>query len=62
MKAQELRVLSVDELKSKLQDFRKQLMELEFKRRTGVEKPHAFKQVKRDIARIHTILKEKKEV
>jgi large subunit ribosomal protein L29 len=62
MKAKELRVLSVDELKAKLQDFQKQLMELEFKRRTGVEKPHAFKQVKRDIARIHTIIKEKKEV
>lgn len=62
MKAKELRVLSVDELKAKLQDFQKQLMELEFRRRTGVEKPHAFKQVKRDIARIHTLLKEKKEV
>ncbi|MFH1875486.1 MAG: 50S ribosomal protein L29 [Candidatus Omnitrophota bacterium] len=59
MKAQELRVLSKEELQSKISDLRKQRMELEFKRKTGAEKPHLFGQVKRDIARILTILKEK---
>jgi large subunit ribosomal protein L29 len=58
-KARELRGLTKEELISKLEDLRKQLMELEFKRRTGVEKPHLFKQTKKDIARILTILREK---
>ena len=60
MKVKELRALSSEELKTKLQDLRKQLMELQFKRRTGVEKPHFFKQIKRNIARISTLLKEKR--
>ncbi|MBU2102006.1 MAG: 50S ribosomal protein L29 [Candidatus Omnitrophica bacterium] len=59
MKAQELRVLSKEELQSKISDLRKQRMELEFKRKTEAEKPHLCGQVKRDIARILTILKEK---
>jgi ribosomal protein L29 len=33
-------------------------MELEFKKSTGVEKPHLFRQAKKDIARILTVLKE----
>jgi large subunit ribosomal protein L29 len=59
MKAKDYRGLSKEELAGKLEDFRKQLMELEFKRRTGGEKPHLFKQTKKNIARILTILREK---
>jgi large subunit ribosomal protein L29 len=59
MKAHELKGLTKEELDHKLQDCKKQLMELQFKRRTGVEKPHLFRQVKKDIARILTVLKEK---
>jgi len=62
MKAKELRALSTVELNQKLQELKKQLMDLEFKRYSGVDKPHLFKQTKRDIARILTILREKKEV
>lgn len=62
MKAKDLRVLSIKELAIKLEDSRKQLMELQLKQRTGVEKPHLFKQLKKDIARIHTVLNEKKDV
>ena len=59
MKIEELRGLSDQELQDKLDDLNKQLMELQFKRRSGVEKPHLFKVVKRDIARIFTVLNEK---
>lgn len=58
-KTKDLRVLAKEELKEKLNVLNKQLMDLQFKRRTGVEKPHLFKTTKRDIARILTILKER---
>lgn len=57
MKTSELRNLSSQELSQKEQDLHKELFKLEFQRRMGrVEKPHLFKQIKRDIARIKTIL------
>ena len=50
MKAQEIRNLSLEELKDKLEELRKRLMELNFKKKTAhVEKPHQFKQIKKDI-------------
>ncbi len=60
MKAKELRTLSQDELKEKLAGLRKQYMELQFKRRSGSEKPHLYSATRRDIARILTILGDKK--
>jgi len=59
MEIKELHGLSEQELQDKLDDLNKQLMELQFKRRSGVEKPHLFKVVKKDIARILTVLNEK---
>ena len=60
MKRKELINLSKEELNDKLVGLEKQLMELNFQRRTAhVEKPHQFRQTKKDIARILTILKEK---
>ncbi len=54
--------LGVEELKDKLLDLRKKLMELSFQRKTShVEKPHLFKETRRNIARILTILKEKNQ-
>ncbi|HDN85630.1 MAG: 50S ribosomal protein L29 [Candidatus Omnitrophota bacterium] len=62
MKAQEIRNLSLEELKDKLEELRKRLMELNFKKKTAhVEKPHQFKQIKKDIARILTVIKEKQK-
>ncbi len=61
MKIEDLKGLSKSELKDKLNDLNKQLMDLQFKRRSGVEKPHLFKETKRSIARIHTVLKETKK-
>ncbi len=61
MKVKDLQGLSKDELFDKLNGLNKQLMDLQFKRKSGVEKPHLFKLVKRDIARIYTILNQKEE-
>jgi large subunit ribosomal protein L29 len=59
MNFKELKDLSPEELKNKLVDLSKQLMELGFKRRSGIEKPHSFRQLKKDIARIHTAINQK---
>ena len=61
MKIDDLKGLSRAELTDKLDDLNKQLMQLQFKRRSGVEKPHLFKKVKRSIARVHTLMKEIKK-
>jgi large subunit ribosomal protein L29 len=60
MKAQELRELSKEELDLKLSSLEEELFKLQYQRKTGqVQKPHLFKQIKRDIARIKTILRER---
>lgn len=62
MKMQELRVLSNDELRSKEKSLKEELFKLRNQRYTGrVEKPHQFSAIRKDIARIQTILNEKKE-
>jgi large subunit ribosomal protein L29 len=62
MKTQELRNLSKEELLQKEKSLKDELSKLNVQRYTGrVEKPHMFSLVKRDIARIKTILNEKKE-
>jgi large subunit ribosomal protein L29 len=60
MKIQELRALSSDDLVHKEKTLKKELFDLNFQRQTGtVEKPARFKNIKRDIARILTILQER---
>ena len=62
MKPLELRNLSKDELLEKEKGLYVELAKLNTQRYTGsVEKPHKFALVKRDIARIRTILNEKKD-
>lgn len=61
MKAKDLRNLSKEELFEKLDGLKKSLFDLNSQRRFGkVEKPHLFQEVKKDIARILTVLKEKR--
>lgn len=61
MKTKELRNLSAEELKQKERALKEDLFKLNLQRYGGrVEKPHMFFLLKRDIARIKTILKEKK--
>ncbi len=62
MKIQELPNLSKEELLQKEKDLRVELFKLNLQRYAGrVEKPHMFSLLKKDIARINTILNKKKE-
>lgn len=62
MKPKELRNLSQEELLQKEKTLREELFKLNQQRYGGrVEKPHMFSLIKKDIARIQTILGEKKE-
>jgi len=61
MKVEELRNLSIEELLQKEKSLREDLFKLNNQRYSGqVEKPHMFSSIKRDIARIQTVLREKK--
>lgn len=60
MKIKELRDLSVDDLNLKEKTLKEELYQLNYQRRFGrVEKPHRFKLLRKDVARIKTLLKEK---
>ncbi len=62
LKVKDLRNLSEEELKSKASSLYQELFKLNQQRYSGrVEKPHLFQQVKKEIARIKTILNEKSE-
>jgi large subunit ribosomal protein L29 len=61
MKAQELSSLSKEELIAKGKALKEELFKLNQQRYGGrVEKPHMFMLIKKDIARIQTLLSEKK--
>lgn len=60
MKASDLRDLSLDELKGKEKDIREELFNLRFQHATGqLENTMRIPQVRKDLARIKTILREK---
>jgi large subunit ribosomal protein L29 len=60
MKSSELRALSVDELKQKEKDFRKELFGLRFQLSKGeLENNKRVSAVRKDIARVLTIITEK---
>jgi large subunit ribosomal protein L29 len=61
-KLQELKGLSREELLQKEKALKEELYKLNLQRYSGrVEKPHMFGLIKRDIARIETILNEKRK-
>ena len=61
MKTKELRNLSKEELLQKEKSIKEELFKLNMQRYGGrVDKPHMFSLLQRDIARIETILNEKK--
>lgn len=61
-KMKDLRALSVEELNAKEKALKEEWFHLNEQRYTGrVEKPNRFSAVKRDIARIKTLLNERKE-
>lgn len=60
MKAQQLREKSVDELKTEESKLQTDLYKLRFQRATGrMENPSKMRQIRREIARIKTLLGEK---
>lgn len=61
MKASEIREFSMEEKQRKCDDLKEELFNLNFQQETGqLENPQKMKQIRRDIARIKTILKEDK--
>ena len=59
MKAKDFREMSVEELNTKLVDLKKELFNLRFQSAVNqLENPMRIKAVKKDIARILTVLKE----
>jgi len=61
MKAKELRDLKSEELIVKLNDFKSELFSLRFQLATGqLENTARIKMVKKDIARVKTVLAERK--
>jgi large subunit ribosomal protein L29 len=62
MKAAEFRDLSLDELRAKGRDLRSEAFNVRIKRSTGqLENTAKLKQLRRDIARVETIIREKRE-
>ncbi len=60
MKAEELRSMSAEQLGEKLADLKKELFNLRFQHAINqLDNPHKITDVKRDIARVMTVLREK---
>jgi large subunit ribosomal protein L29 len=63
MKPSELRELSTDQLQEKEKDFREEEFKLRFRHATGqLEQTARLKSLKRDIARVKTIVREKRGI
>jgi len=60
MKIKEMRDLSIDELRIKERDLVDELFKLKIRHTTGqLDSPAALKNVRRDIARVKTVMKRK---
>ena len=60
MKASEIREMSADELNAKLSDLKAELFNLRFQHAVNqLENPMRIKAVKKDIARVNTLLRER---
>ena len=60
MKAAELRTMTPDELNAKLAELKEELFNLRFQLEIKqLDNPHKIKDVKHDIARVMTVLREK---
>jgi large subunit ribosomal protein L29 len=59
MKASELKDLTVTELQQRLQDAQKELFNLRVQQSSGqLEKPARIRTLRRDIARLHTVMRQ----
>ena len=60
MTSKEIRDLAPAEITTKLRETREQLLQLRLKRQTGqVEKTHELRTLRKDVARLETILRQK---
>ncbi len=60
MNSKEIRELSPVEITTKLRETREQLLQLRLRKQTGqVEKTHELRFLRKDIARLETVLNEK---
>lgn len=60
MKADRLRDMTPDEIGTRVQELREQLLKLRFQQSTGqIESPQMLRSVRKDIARAETVLRER---
>jgi len=63
MTSKEIRDLAPSEITTQLRETREKLLQLRLRKNTGqVEKPHLLREYRKDIARLETIIKQKKTV
>ncbi|MBK8857723.1 MAG: 50S ribosomal protein L29 [Opitutaceae bacterium] len=61
MTSKEIRELSPAEISTKLREIREQLTQLRLRKHTGqVEKTHELRSLRKDVARLETVLNQKK--
>lgn len=61
MKIKEIKELSANEIEKKIRENRETLLQTRLRKQTGqLEQPHLLKKLRRDIARMETVLVEKK--
>ncbi len=59
MKASEIRELSLDEMQGRIGEMKEELFNLRFQHETGqLESPHKLRTIRRDIARLNTLIRE----
>ena len=62
MTTKEIRELAPAEITTKLRETREQLLQLRLRKQTGqVEKTHELRVLRKDVARLETILREKNQ-
>ena len=60
MKTSDIRKMSVEDINKKIVEIKTELFELRMKQATGsLEKPHMINALRKDVARIKTVLTEK---
>jgi large subunit ribosomal protein L29 len=60
VKPDEIKDMSVEDLKAKIEELTRERFNLRFRSATeSIENPMRFRSLRRDIARMHTILREK---
>ena len=62
MKTSEIRKMTTEEINTKITETKQELWNLRFSGATGqLEKPHRIKELRHDVARMKTVLIERKE-